>query len=161
MQYRNGRRWSQSQMHNYSAIPFFRTHMSSFLMLHQCSNSRVVPPLLVNASHFTRWVLRVRGCCLQTGAETIQASAGVVRYIGLLDLAVWQHVAKVAATWFFHRLRRRRVRFVDVFGLRLERNTYWLSLHLGSTILQVCNSFLAGVPRTILDFLQRVQNAAV
>ena len=67
-----------------------------------------------------------------------------------------QHVAKVAATCFYHlrRLRqiRRRVGAEVTTQLVLAFITSWLDY---------CSSVLAGVPLTTLEPLQRVQNAAV
>jgi Reverse transcriptase (RNA-dependent DNA polymerase) len=93
-------------------------------------------------------------CFLQAGFDTIQQST-VVRNLGILfdaELSMKQHVARVAATCFYH--------------------LYTLSTPDSSTVrcwggnatrisADYCNSIIAGVPLNTLEPLQRVQNAAV
>ena len=99
-----------------------------------------------------------RDCSLQVGSDTIKPST-VVRNLGVLfdsELSMKQHVAKVAATCFFHLRRLRQIRRrvgADV--------TTQLVLAFITSRLDYCNSVLAGVPQSTLEPLQRVQNAAV
>jgi hypothetical protein len=67
-----------------------------------------------------------------------------------------QHVAKVAATCFYH-LRRLR-QFRRHVGAEV---TTQLVLAFITSRLNYCNSVLAAVQHTTLEPLQRVQNAAV
>jgi len=67
-----------------------------------------------------------------------------------------QHVAKVAATCFYH-LRRLR----QICRRVVAKVTTQLALAFITSRLDYCNSVLAGVPLTTLEPLQRVQNAAV
>jgi len=67
-----------------------------------------------------------------------------------------QHVAKVAATCFYHLLRLRQIR--PRVGAEV---TTQLVLAFITSRLDYCNSVLAGIPQTTLEPLQRVQNAAV
>jgi len=69
------------------------------------------------------------------------------------ELTVKQHVAKVAASCFYHlRQNRRRV--------GTEMTTRFVLAFITSR-LDYCNSVLAGRPQVTLEPLQRVQNAAV
>jgi hypothetical protein len=99
-----------------------------------------------------------RDCSLQVGPDTIQPST-VVRNLGVLfdsELSMKQHVAKVAATCFYHLRRLRQIR--RRVGAEV---TTQLVLAFITSRLDYCNSVLAGVPQTTLEPLQRVQNAAV
>ena len=66
-----------------------------------------------------------------------------------------EHVAKIAATCFYHIRRLRQVR------RRVGQEvTQQLVLALIMCRLDYCNSVLAGLPTSTLQPLQRVQNAA-
>ena len=103
--------------------------------------------------------LRDQDCSLQVGSDTIQPST-VVRKLGVLfdsELSMKQmHVAKVAATCFYHLRRLRQIR--RRVGAEV---TTQLVLAFITSRLDYCNSVLAAVPHTLLEPLQRVQNAAV
>jgi hypothetical protein len=94
---------------------------------------------------------------LQIGSEVIRP-VSVVRVLGVLldaELTMKPHIAKTAATCFYHlrRLRQIRRRVGEDVAVRLV-------LALITSRLDYCNSSLAGLPQSSLDPLQRVQNAA-
>ena len=82
----------------------------------------------------------------------------VVRDLGLhLDsqLSMKQHVAKVAAICYYQLRRLRQIR------RRVGREvTIRLILAIIMSLIDYCNSALAGLPQSTLAPLQRVQNAA-
>ena len=94
---------------------------------------------------------------LTVGDEIIHPSS-VVRDLGVLldsELTMKQHVAKVAASCFYHLRRLRQVR------RRLgQEATMRLAVALIHSRLDYCNSALAGLPASTIEPLQRVQNAA-
>ena len=101
--------------------------------------------------------LAAHDCSLQIGSETI-APATTARLFGVLldaELTTEPHIARTATTCFYP-LRRicqiRRSVGADI----VDR----LVLALVTSRLDYCNSSLAGLPRSTLDPLQRVQNAA-
>jgi hypothetical protein len=101
--------------------------------------------------------LAAHDCSLQIGSEVIQP-ASPVRVLGVLldaELTMKPHIAKTAATCFYHlrRLRQIRRRVGEDVAVRLV-------LALVTSRLDYCNSSLAGLPQSSLDPLQRVQNAA-
>jgi len=67
-----------------------------------------------------------------------------------------QHVAKVAATCFYHLRRLRQIRRRVGTEVTTQRVLAFIT-----SWLDYCNSILAGVPQNTLEPLQRVQNAAV
>jgi hypothetical protein len=101
--------------------------------------------------------LAVHDCSLQIGAETVQP-ASAARVLGVLldsELTMKSHIAGTASACFYHlrRLRQIRRRVGEDVAVRLV-------LALITSRLDYCNSCLAGLPKSALDPLQRVQNAA-
>jgi hypothetical protein len=101
--------------------------------------------------------LTVHDCSLQIGAETVQP-ASAARVLGVLldsELTMKSHIAGTASACFYHlrRLRQIRRRVGEDVAVRLV-------LALITSRLDYCNSCLAGLPKSALDPLQRVQNAA-
>ena len=93
---------------------------------------------------------------LQIGSETI-TPASSARLLGVLldaELTMKPHIARTAVTCFYHLRRIRQIRRRVVADIS-ER----LILALVTSRLDYCNSSLAGLPRSFLDPLQRVQNA--
>jgi len=85
-------------------------------------------------------------------------STDVVRDLGIFldtELSMKQHIAKVAATCFYHirRLRQVRRRVGQTVTTRLV-------LAMITSRLDYCNSVLAGLPQHTLEPLQKVQNSA-
>ena len=101
--------------------------------------------------------LKGRDCSVCIGSESIKPST-IVRDLGVhLDdeLTMKQHVAKVAASCFYHLRRLRQIR--RRVGTEV---TTQLVLAFVTSRLDYCNSVLAGLPQVTLEPLQRVQNAA-
>ena len=101
--------------------------------------------------------LRNTDSSLQVGSSQIQPST-VVRDLGLhldSELSMSQHIAKVAATCFYHLRRLRQIR--RRVGTEV---TIRLVLAVVMSRVDYCNSTLAGLPQSTLAPLQRVQNAA-
>ena len=101
--------------------------------------------------------LAVHDCSLRIGSETVQP-ASAVRVLGVLfdsELTMKSHIARIASACFYHlrRLRQIRRRVGEDVAVRLV-------LALITSRLDYCNSTLAGLPKSTLDPLQRVQNAA-
>ena len=71
------------------------------------------------------------------------------------ELTMKQHVAKVAASCFYHLRRLRQIRR----RVGTEVTTQFVLAFVTSR-LDYCNSVLAGLPQVALEPLQRVQNAA-
>ena len=91
------------------------------------------------------------------GSEPIKPST-FVRDLGVLldtELTMKRHVAKVAASCFYHLRRLRQIR--RRVGMEV---TTQLVLAFITSRLDYCNSVLAGLPQVTLEPLQRVQNAA-
>jgi hypothetical protein len=108
-------------------------------------------------SHSQLAKLAVHDCSLRIGSDTVQ-SASAVRVLGVLldsELTMKLHIARTASACFYHlrRLRQIRRRVGEDFAIRLV-------LALITSRLDYCNSTLAGLPKSTLDPLQRVQNAA-
>ena len=82
----------------------------------------------------------------------------VVRDMGVLldnELAMKKHVSKVASVCYFHLRRLKPIR--RILGRQITTslvNSFVLSR------LDYCNSVLAGLPKSTIAPLQRVQNAA-
>ena len=95
--------------------------------------------------------VKSQDCSLVMGAETV-TPVDVVRNLGVSELSMKQHVAKVASICFFHlrRLRQVRRRVGKDIAIRLVM----------AVTMDYCNSVLAGLPQSTLQPLQRVQNAA-
>lgn len=109
-------------------------------------------------SHANLAKLKNHDCLVHVGSESIKPST-VVRDLGVhLDeeLTMKQHVAKVAASCFYHIRRLRQIR--RRVGTEV---TTQLVLAFITSRLDYCNSVLAGLPQVTLEPLQRVQNAAV
>ena len=101
--------------------------------------------------------LAVHDCSLWIGSERVQP-ASAVRVLGVLfdsELTMKSHIARTASACFYHlrRLRQIRRRVGEDVVVRLV-------LALITSRLDYCNSTLAGLPKSTLDPLQRVQNAA-
>ena len=93
---------------------------------------------------------------IQISSEIIIPTS-VVRDLGVQldsELSMKQHIRKVAATCFFFQFRRLRHRRVG------QELTLHLVLAYVITRLDYCNSLLAGLPLSLFEPLQRVQNAA-
>jgi len=97
-------------------------------------------------------------CSSKDGTSTIQPSA-VVHGLGFrLDSELWmkQHVAMVAATWFYHLRRLRQIR--RCVAEDVTTRMFLLYNHISAWIY--CNSLLAGLPLCTIEPQQWVQNAA-
>jgi hypothetical protein len=100
------------------------------------------------ASHAHSARLAAQDCSLQIGSEVIRP-VSVVRVLGVLldaELTMKPHIAKTAATCFYHlrRLRQIRRRVGEDVAVRLV-------LALITSRLDYCNSSLAGLPQSSLD----------
>ena len=96
-------------------------------------------------------------CSVLVGSESIKPST-VVRDLGVdldAELNMKRHVAKIAASCFYHLRRLRQIR--RRVGTEV---TTQLVLAFVTSRLDYCNSVLAGLPQVTLEPLQRVQNAA-
>lgn len=94
---------------------------------------------------------------LRIGSETI-IPVTTARLLGVLldaELTMKPRIARTAATCFYHLRRIRQIR--RRVGADIAER---LVLALVTSRLDYCNSSLAGLPRSSLDPLQRVQNAA-
>jgi hypothetical protein len=101
--------------------------------------------------------LNGKDCSVLVGTESIKPST-VVRDLGVhldAELTMKRHVAKVAASCFYHLRRLRQIR--RRVGTEV---TTQLVLAFITSRLDYCNSVLAGLPQITLEPLQRVQNAA-
>ena len=101
--------------------------------------------------------LRHQDITVTVGTVTIQPSA-VVRDLGVLldsELSMKRHVAKVTSTCFYQLRRLRQIRLLVGQELTAQLvHAFVLSR------LDYGNSVLAGLPRSTVEPLQRVQNAA-
>jgi len=98
-----------------------------------------------------------RDYLIQLGTSTIQPSTLVCDLGVYLDskLSMKQHIAKVAASCFYHLHRLNQIcRRVS------SEVATCLVLALIMSRLDYCNSVLAGLPLAMIAPLQRVQNAA-
>ena len=94
---------------------------------------------------------------LHVGTVAIK-STSVVHYLGVLlssELAMQQHIGKLTGLCYYH-LRRLKVR--RILGSTI---TYRLVSTFVSSRLDYCNSILAGLPKSTIVQLQRIQNAVV
>jgi hypothetical protein len=96
-------------------------------------------------------------CSLSVGDIEVEPST-VVRDLGVLldsELTLKQHISKVASCCYYHIRRLRQVsRFVSRDIMMQLTSAFILSR------LDYCNSILAGLPKSSIVTLQRVQNAA-
>jgi len=94
---------------------------------------------------------------LHVGNDVIKPTS-VVRDLGVLldsELSMKKHIAKVTSVCFYHLRRLKQVRRI----LGQQTTTSLVSAFVLSR-LNYCNSVLAGLPKTSIAPLQRVQNAA-
>jgi len=94
---------------------------------------------------------------LHVGNDVIKPTS-VVRDLGVLldsELSMKKHIAKVASVCFYHLRRLKQVRRI----LGQQTTTSLVSAFVLSR-LDYCNSVLAGLPKSSIAPLQRVQNAA-
>ena len=121
--------------------------------------------LQLNVNKTEAWVgsksnlakLTTRDYSIQIGESTIQPST-IVRDLGVYlhrELSMKQHIAKVAASCYYHLRRLRQIRR-RVGGEVATR----LVLALIVSRIDYCNSVLAGLPQSTIAPLQRVQNAS-
>ena len=100
---------------------------------------------------------RIKQSALDVGPSNIQPNS-VFRDLGVYldsELTMKQHIAKTSAAYFYHIRRLRQVcRRVG------QEVTLQLVMTFITSTLDYCNSLLAGLPRSTLEPLQRVQNAA-
>jgi hypothetical protein len=113
--------------------------------------------LILFGSHVNLARLATHDCSLQIGSDTI-VPATVVRVLGVqldAELSVKAYITKTTASCLYHlrRLRQIRRRVGEDVTARLVQAFI-------TSRLDYCNSVLAGLPRSSLDRLQRVQNAA-
>jgi hypothetical protein len=96
-------------------------------------------------------------CSLSIADVTVKPSK-VVRDLGVLldsELTLKQHISKVASCCYYHIRRLRQVsRFVSRDIMMQLTSAFILSR------LDYCNCILAGLPKSSIATLQRVQNAA-
>jgi hypothetical protein len=94
---------------------------------------------------------------LHVGNEVI-GSASSVRDLGVIldcELSMRKQISKVASVCYFHLRRLKTIR--RVLG---EKMTASLVTAFVSSRLNYCNSILAGLPKSSIMLLQRVQNSA-
>jgi len=120
-------------------------------------NTDKIVELLWTGSRHSLSQFQGLGPALQLGADTVTAR-DQVRVLGVTisaDLSLDRHVSVVSAT-SFHSLRQlRRVRR----SLDTESTATLVHAFVTSR-LNYCNIMLAGSPKTVIDKLQRVMNAA-
>jgi hypothetical protein len=113
--------------------------------------------LILFGSHVNLARLATHDCSLQIESDTI-VPATVVRVLGVqldAELSMKAYITKTTARCLYHlrRLRQIRRRAGEDVTARLVQAFI-------TSRLDYCNSLLAGLPRSSLDPLQRVQNAA-
>jgi hypothetical protein len=113
--------------------------------------------LILFGSHVNLARLATHDCSLQIGSDTT-VPATVVRVLGVqldAELSMKAYITKTTASCLYHlrRLRQIRRRAGEDVTARLVQAFI-------TSRLDYCNSLLAGLPRSSLDPLQRVQNAA-
>jgi hypothetical protein len=113
--------------------------------------------LILFGSHVNLAIFATHDCSLQIGSDTI-VPATVVRVLGVqldAELSMKAYITKTTASCLYHlhRLRQIRRRAGEDVTTRLVQAFI-------KSRLDYCNSLLAGLPRSSLDPLQRVQNAA-
>ena len=113
--------------------------------------------LILSGSHVNLARLATHDCSLQIGSDTIVPET-VVRVLGVqldAELSMKAYITKTTASCLYHlrRLRQIRRRAGEDVTARLVQAFI-------TSRLDYCNSLLAGLPRSSLDPLQRVQNAA-
>ena len=94
---------------------------------------------------------------LHVGSDVIKP-VSVVRVLGVLldqELSMKQHISKVTSTCFYQLRRLKQVRHI----LSPEITTTLITAFISSR-MDYCNAVLAGLPKSTLAPLQRVQNAA-
>jgi hypothetical protein len=94
---------------------------------------------------------------LQVGSDVIQP-VNVIRDLGVLldqEISMKQHINRVTSNCFFQIRRLKQVRHI----LGPEITTSLITAFVTSR-LDYCNAVLAGLPKSTVAPLQRVQNAA-
>ena len=95
---------------------------------------------------------------VHVGAVAITPTS-VVRDLGVLllsELSMRQHIGKLTRLCYYHLRRLKKIR--HILGPTI---TCRLVFAFASSRLDYCNSILAGLPKSTIAHLQRVQNAAV
>ena len=95
---------------------------------------------------------------LHVGAVANKPSS-VVRDLGVLldsELSMRQHIGKLTRLWYYHLRRLKKIR--RILGHTITCRLVSASV---SSRLYYCNSTRAGLPKSTIAHLQRVQNAAV
>ena len=81
----------------------------------------------------------------------------VVRDLGvLLELSMWQHIGKLTGLCYYHLRRLKKVQYILGPTITCRRVSAFVSSRP-----DYCNSILAGLPKSTIAHLQRIQNAAV
>ena len=94
---------------------------------------------------------------LHVGSDVIKP-VSVVRDLGILlekELPIQQHISKVTSTCFYQLRRLKQVHRIHGPGITTTLITAFIS-----SCMDYCNAVLAGLPKSTLAPLQRVQNAA-
>ena len=94
---------------------------------------------------------------LHVGSDVIKPIS-VVRDLGVLldqELSMKQHISKVTSTCFYQLRRLKQVRRILGPGITTTLTTAFISSRM-----DYCDAVFAGLPKSTLAPLQRVQNAA-